>query len=93
MRAKGTEMNIFEKIRLVAEWSPLISFLQQFAEEADIHAKAVIVADAAEWVASRTELEWDDELVDHVADILRSDEGEALVRWILSQLEVSPNAE
>lgn len=86
-------MNIFEKIRLVAEWSPLISFLQRFAEEADIHAKAVIVSEAAEWVASRTELEWDDELVDHIADILRSDEGEALVRWILSQLEVSPDAE
>lgn len=86
-------MNIFEKIRLLAEWSPVIAFLQRFAEESDIHAKALIVAEVAEWVASKTELEWDDELVDHVADILRSDEGEALVRWVLSQLEVNPDAE
>jgi hypothetical protein len=86
-------MNIFEKVRLLAEWSPLISYLQRFAEEGDIHAKAVIVADAAEWLADRTQLEWDDELVDHLADILRSEEGEALVRWILSQLEVQPDAE
>lgn len=86
-------MNIFEKIRLLAEWSPVIAFLQRFAEESDIHAKALIVAEVAEWVASKTELEWDDELVDHVADILRSDEGEALVRWFLSQLEVNPDAE
>jgi hypothetical protein len=86
-------MNIFEKLRLLAEWSPLISFLQRFAEESDIHRKAVIVSEAAEWIASRTELEWDDELVEHLADILRSEEGEALVRWILSQIEVSPDAE
>lgn len=86
-------MNIFEKIRLLAEWSPVIAFLQKFAEESDIHAKALIVADVAEWVASKTELEWDDELVDHISDILRSDEGEAFVRWILSRLEVNPDAE
>lgn len=81
-------MTLFEKIKLLAEWSPVISFLQRFAEESDIHAKALIVSDAAEWLASRTDLEWDDELVDHIADILRSEEGEALVRWVMSQLEV-----
>ena len=86
-------MNIFEKLRLLAEYAPMISFLQRFAEEGDIHRKAVIVTEAAEWIASRTELEWDDELVEHLADILRSEEGEALVRWILSQLEVQPDAE
>ena len=86
-------MNIFEKLRLLAEYAPMISFLQRFAEESDIHRKAVIVTEAAEWIASRTELEWDDELVEHLADILRSEEGESLVRWILSQLEVQPDAE
>jgi len=84
-------MNIFEKLRLLAEWSPLLTYMQTLAAEDDIHAKAVIVSEAAEWVASRTELEWDDELVEHVADIIRSEEGEALIRWILSQLEVSPD--
>ena len=86
-------MSIFEKLRLLAEWSPLISFAQRLAGESDYHAKAVIVSEAAEWIASRTELEWDDELVDHISDILRSAEGEAFVRWILSQLEVNPDAE
>jgi hypothetical protein len=84
-------MNLFEKLRLLAEWSPVISYLRRLAEEQDIHAKAVIVSEAAEWIAGRTELEWDDELVEHVADIIRSEEGEAFIRWILSQLEVSPN--
>lgn len=82
-------MNLFEKLRLLAEWSPIISYLQRLAEESDIHAKAVIISEAAEWLATRTEIEWDDELVDHISDILRSEEGEALVRWILARLEVS----
>jgi hypothetical protein len=78
-------MNIFEKLRLLAEWSPLLTYMQTLAAEDDIHAKAVIVAEALEWVATRTEIEWDDELASHVSDILVSEEGEAFVRWILEK--------
>jgi len=82
-------MNIFEKLKLLAEWSPLLTFAQQLAAEDDMHAKAVVVADAMEWVASRTEIEWDDELASHISDILISEEGEAFVRWILERMQVS----
>jgi hypothetical protein len=78
-------MNIFEKLRLLAEWSPLLTYMQTLAAEDDIHAKAVIVAEALEWVATRTEIEWDDEFASHVSDILVSEEGEAFVRWILEK--------
>jgi hypothetical protein len=78
-------MNIFEKLRLLAEWSPLLTYMQTLAAEDDIHAKAVIVAEALEWVATRTQIEWDDELASHVSDILVSEEGEAFVRWILEK--------
>ena len=82
-------MNIFEKLRLLAEWSPLLTYMQTLAAEDDIHAKAVIVAEALEWVATRTEIEWDDELASHVSDILMSEEGEAFVRWILEKIQVT----
>ena len=82
-------MNIFEKLKLLAEWSPLLTFAQQLAGEEDMHAKAVIVSEAMEWVASRTEVEWDDELASHISDILVSEEGEAYVRWILERMQVS----
>ena len=82
-------MNIFEKLRLLAEWSPLLTYMQTLAAEDDIHAKAVIVAEALEWVATRTEIEWDDELASHVSDILVSEEGEAFVRWILEKMQVT----
>ena len=82
-------MNIFEKLRLLAEWSPLLTYMQTLAAEDDMHAKAVIVAEALEWVATRTEIEWDDELASHVSDILVSEEGEAFVRWILEKMQVT----
>ena len=82
-------MNIFEKLRLLAEWSPLLTYMQTLAAEDDIHAKAVIVAEALEWVATRTEIEWDDELASHVSDIIVSEEGEAFVRWILEKIQVT----
>lgn len=82
-------MNIFEKLRLLAEWSPLLTYMQTLAAEDDIHAKAVIVAEALEWVATRTEIEWDDELASHVSDILVSEEGEAFIRWILEKIQVN----
>lgn len=82
-------MNIFEKLRLLAEWSPLLTYMQTLAAEDDIHAKAVIVAEALEWVATRTDVEWDDELASHVSDILVSEEGEAFVRWILDKIQVT----
>jgi hypothetical protein len=89
MREKEIRMNIFEKLRLLAEWSPLLTYMQTLAAEDDIHAKAVIVAEALEWVATRTEIEWDDELASHVSDILVSEEGEAFVRWILEKIQVT----
>lgn len=85
-------MTIIEKLRLLAEWSPVLSFVQNLAREEDIHAKAIIVADACEWLASKSDIEWDDELVDLLADILRSDEGEKLVRWIVQQIDEDTDA-
>lgn len=79
-------MSLFEKLRMLAEWSPLLTYLQRIAAESDIHAKSVIGMEGLEWVAGRTDIEWDDELASLLSDILVSEEGEALVRWILDHL-------
>jgi hypothetical protein len=36
-------------------------------------------------------MEWDDELTSLLSDILVSEEGEALVRWILDKMQVENN--
>lgn len=82
-------MTIFEKLRLLSEYAPMLSFAQDLMRETDPHRKAVIAADAAEWLASKTDAEWDDELISLIGDILKSDEGEALLRWIVEQAKGS----
>lgn len=78
-------MNLFEKLRLLTEYAPLLTYMQDLVAEDDVHAKAVIAADAARWLAEKTDWTWDEELIELVGDILKSDEGEALVRWIVEQ--------
>ena len=83
-------MNIFEKIRLISEYAPLLTYLQQLADADEMTDKVSVAADAAEWIATKTELEWDDEVVSLVADILRSDEGAALIEWIVEKMKDGP---
>jgi hypothetical protein len=79
-------LSIWEQIRLLSEWSPLFAFGQQFIAESDPHKKSVIVADACEWLASKTRAtKVDDELVGLLSAILKSPQGEALVRWAVSK--------
>jgi hypothetical protein len=83
-------MNIFEKIRLISEYAPLLTYLQQLSAADEMTDKVGVAADAAEWIASKTEMEWDDEVVSLVADILRSDEGAALIEWIVEKMKDGP---
>jgi len=83
----GAGLNIWDQIRLLQTWAPLIGYGQRFVQTADPYAKAVIVSEAAEWVASKTDARLDDQLVKYLADILKTPQGEALVRFLLIQAE------
>jgi hypothetical protein len=47
-----------------------------------------VVANACEWLASKTDSTLDDQLVRHVSDVLKTKEGEQLVRFCLLQAGV-----
>lgn len=83
----GAGLSIWEKIALINAYAPLLGFGQRFVNEADPFRRGLIVADACEWLASKTNSTTDDELVKHVAAVLRTPEGEKLVRWCLLQVE------
>jgi hypothetical protein len=83
----GNTLNLWQSLMLLQRWAPLIGYGQRFVNELDPYKKTVIVSDAAEWLASQTQAQADDQLVRMVADLLRTKEGEALVRWILLQVE------
>lgn len=77
---------IWDQLRLLSEWSPLIGFGQRFVGEPDPVKKTIIVADACEWLATKTRATTvDDELVSLLSAILKSPQGEALVRWGLAK--------
>ena len=62
--------------------------MQAFLAEHDPHAKTLIVADACEWLASKSKnTTVDDELVAQVTAILKSPQGESLLRWVLAKVE------
>jgi hypothetical protein len=83
-------MSIWEQLRLLSEWSPMLSFGQRFISEPDAHKKTLIVADACEWLAAKTRAtNVDDELVNLLAAILKSPQGEALVRWAIAKMEAA----
>lgn len=80
-------ISIWEKIRLIQEWSPILTYGQAFLSEHDTHKKTLIVADCCEWLAGKSGNKTDDELVDHISAVLKSPQGEALVRWVVSKIE------
>jgi hypothetical protein len=80
----GNNLNIWEQIRLLSAWAPLLSFAQRFVIEPDPYRKSLIVGEAAEWVASRTDSTADDRLVKLAVDVLKTPQGEAMVRYFIS---------
>lgn len=85
----GAGLNIWQQLQLLQTWAPLIGYAQRFNIASDPYAKTVIVAEAAEWIASKTNSQADDQLVRLLADLLRTPQGEALVRWCLLQAEAA----
>lgn len=79
----GSSLNIWQAIRLLQTWHPLISYGQRFVQTVDPYQKGLIVAEAVEWLASKTDATTDDEVVRHVAAVLKTKEGEQLVRFCL----------
>jgi len=84
----GSSLNIWQALRLLQTWSPLVNYAREFVATVDPYKKSLVVANACEWLASKTDSTLDDQLVRHVSEVLRTKEGEALVRFCLLQVGV-----
>jgi len=82
----GASLSWLDQIKLFQEWLPLISFGQRFMLEPDEYVRTIIVADACEWVAHKTHTGIDDQVVTLIASIMKTQQGEALVRFLLAQI-------
>ena len=83
----GNKLNIWQQIALLQSWLPVLTFAQRFVSVGDPYAKSLVVYEAAEWLAARTDATLDDELVKHLSAMLKTPEGEVFVRWIVQKVE------
>jgi hypothetical protein len=79
----GNSLNIWQAIRLLQTWSPLLQYGQKFLATIDPYEKGLVVGEAAEWLASKTDSDVDDQLVRHLSEVAKTSEGEQLIRFCL----------
>lgn len=77
---------LIDKLRLLAEWAPLIGRLQMVATAATPRERAVAIVKTLQWAAGKTGTEIDDEAMDHLEAVLNSDEGKAAFDWGVQRL-------
>lgn len=77
---------LIEKLKLLAEWSPLLSRLQLVAIAKTPHEQALAVVSMLQWAAGKSEMQIDDEALRHVEAVLKTPEGKAFFEWVLKQI-------
>jgi len=79
----GNAFTIWQAMRLLQAWHPLVSYGQRFVQAIDPYQKGLIVSEAVEWLASKTDSAVDDQLVRHLIAVAKTGEGEQLIRFCL----------
>ena len=76
----------WDTLALIQQLMPLVSYAQRVLNEPDSYRKGIIVADACEWLASRSKTTVDDEVVKLLGDVVKTPEGERLIRYVLAKV-------
>lgn len=80
------DLSWWDTLQIFQQLMPLVGYAQRTLNEPDPYRKGIIVADACEWLASRSQTKLDDEAVKLVGDLVKTPEGERLIRWIIAQV-------
>lgn len=76
----------FDKLKMLAEWAPLLSRLQAVGVAKTPHEQALAAVAVAQWAAGKSETKFDDEMLKHVEALLRTPAGQAFLEWSLGQI-------
>lgn len=80
------DLSWWDTLAIIQQLMPLVGYAQRVLNEPDHYKQGIIVADALEWLASRSQTTLDDEIVKLVGDVVKTAEGERLIRYILSKV-------
>jgi len=72
-----------EKLQLLVEWSPLIGHASAISAASTPLERALKISAALRWAAEKTQTHVDEELVDLLEAVLKSDEGAALFSYLV----------
>jgi hypothetical protein len=78
-------MNTFsERLKALVDWWPLILLIQQAAVARHGREQATAVTQILRFLASKTEIETDDRLVEHVQKVFATPEGGELIDYVVT---------
>lgn len=70
-------MRLIDKLRLLAEYAPLLSIVQSLAVEKDPYNRAMLVMSALDFLAEKSATTVDNEVLRHARAVLGTEEGRA----------------
>jgi hypothetical protein len=82
----GAGFPLVDKLKLLAEWAPLIARLQAVAGAETPHERAVALVKTLQWAAGKSMTEIDDEVLSHIEAILKTPEGKSFFDWVVAQV-------
>jgi hypothetical protein len=83
----GANMPIIDKLKLLAEWAPLLGRVQIIMDAKTPYEQALAVVKALQWAAGKSDLSVDDEALFHLEAVLKTAEGQAFFQWIVSKVQ------
>jgi hypothetical protein len=83
-RGDNTMLTLTDRLKILVDWWPLVVLLQQVAVSAPGRAQAAAFTDCLAFLASKTEVEIDDRLVEHVQKLIATPEGGELIDYVVS---------
>ena len=82
----GAGMPILDKLKLLAEWAPLIGRLQSVMDAQTPYEQATAVVKTFQWAAGKSQTSLDDEALFHLEAVLKTPEGQAFFNWVVGKV-------
>jgi hypothetical protein len=82
----GAGFPLFEKLKLLAEWAPLLGRLQAVTTADNPHDQALAIVKALQWAAGKSQTAIDDEALFHLESVLKTPEGRAFFQWAADKI-------
>jgi len=83
----GAGLPLLEKLKLLAEWSPLLARMQAVLSADTPHKRSIAVIDTLQWAAGKSGTQVDDEALEHLEAVLQSPEGRAFFDWCVQKID------